>query len=101
MNSNKYIVLDKTDRHVQPMYGYFKTGFEAGLWADSKIKSGEYDVLNLEEVIEVQMNTKLKDALAECETYAKIGGLNEDMIADIAHDHKVNFEKLKKAVEDW
>lgn len=46
------------------------------------------------------MNTKLKDALAECETYAKIGGLNEDMIADIAHDHKVNFEELKKAVED-
>ena len=36
------------------------------------------------------------NALAECEVYNSVGGLNDTVFEDIAHDHGVTVEKLNK-----
>lgn len=39
----------------------------------------------------------MEDALAECYTYNQIGGLDDQTIADIAHDHDISFDALRGA----
>lgn len=36
------------------------------------------------------------NALAECEVYNSVGGLNDAVLEDIAHDHGVTIEELSK-----
>lgn len=39
---------------------------------------------------------QMKEALAECHFYNKMGGLTEEMMEDIAYDSGVDFKELKK-----
>lgn len=49
-----FIVFDQTNRHVKPIYGYFNTANEAGAWAYENIKSGEYEIIDLNSLIEIK-----------------------------------------------
>lgn len=40
----------------------------------------------------------LNAAIQEASTYAGIGGLNDTILEDIAHDHGVSVESLKKGL---
>lgn len=40
----------------------------------------------------------MQDAIAECLVYNRMGGLDESVIADIAHDHGVDEKELS---DNW
>lgn len=42
----------------------------------------------------------MRKALEECNTYNRMGGLDDTMMKDIAFDFDVDFEELKKAFEE-
>lgn len=46
------------------------------------------------------MKRDMKEALEECKQYNRMGGLDDTVIKDIAHDHKVNYDELLKLTEE-
>jgi hypothetical protein len=42
----------------------------------------------------------LERAYSECRHYNDMGGLDDEVIADIAHDYKVSFDLLKAKCEE-
>jgi hypothetical protein len=36
----------------------------------------------------------LKDAIAECEAYNRMGALNDEVMLDIANDYHIDFDTL-------
>ncbi len=42
----------------------------------------------------------LEDAVNEANAYNRMGGLDDQMLLDIAHDYGVEISDLKKAMED-
>ena len=45
------------------------------------------------------MNTMLQEAADECRAYSRLGGLNDDIIADIPRDHGVDEADLRREIE--
>lgn len=43
---------------------------------------------------------RMEEAYQECLAYNRMGGLTEEMIEDIAHDHQVDAAKLKARYDD-
>lgn len=43
----------------------------------------------------------LEDAFNECKFYNKLGGLDDDVIKDIAFKYKIKFKILKQKMEDY
>lgn len=41
---------------------------------------------------------RYKAAVAESAAYVRMGALDDTMIADIAHDHRVSAKKLKELI---
>ena len=41
----------------------------------------------------------MKQALMECHLYNRMGGLDDELMQDIAHDYDVDFEELKRLFE--
>ena len=48
-------------------------------------------------VIEMQLSDDMQKALKECAAYNRMGGLDENVMRDIAFDHDVDFERLEQA----
>lgn len=42
---------------------------------------------------------RMEEAIAECVVYGKMGGLDEVMLRDIAHDNDVDLKELKEKIE--
>lgn len=42
----------------------------------------------------------LEDAVNEAKAYNRMGGLDDQVLLDIAHDYDVDISKLKKAMEE-
>lgn len=42
---------------------------------------------------------EMRNAVIECQSYMRMGGLNKQVLEDIAHDHGVDAKELEEELE--